>query len=56
MHLSLLILSLAPLALTRPIQTVVACLDFTGYVSTQGFISDNGTYIALNYTVVASLR
>lgn len=59
MHFSLpilLALPQVPLALALPARTVVACLDFTGYRGRQGFSFDNGTYIALNYTVMASLR
>jgi hypothetical protein len=59
MHLfltTLLALSFTPLALTRPTQTVVACLSFTGFVSPQNYtVSPNGTWTANNYTLNATL-
>ncbi|KAE9367080.1 hypothetical protein N431DRAFT_495412 [Stipitochalara longipes BDJ] len=58
MHLSLptlLTLSLASFALARPTQTVVACLSFTGYVSTEYITLANGTMIEQPYTITATL-
>jgi hypothetical protein len=50
------VLCLVSLVLTRPTQTVTAHLDSTGHVGTQGCTSGNGTYVALNCTVTASLQ